>query len=103
VGFAVAEPLPTAHRAELRYLGVRPQAWGAGVARRLLAAVPDQLQNRGFIEADLWVYPQNQRAIDLYRRMGWQPSPDVRPNSRTGRDMQRFTLAIGSEPSEPSV
>jgi ribosomal protein S18 acetylase RimI-like enzyme len=98
VGFAACEPVGAAHdrRAELRYLGVRPDAWGTAVATRLLAAVRDQLRERGFVEAELWVNQENRRAIDLYRRAAWQPSAETRVNPRSGRLMQRYVVAIAA-------
>lgn len=99
LGFAAALPVGTAHdrRAELRYLGVRPQAWGGGIAVRLLAALREALRSRGFVEAELWVYRDNRRAIDLYRRMEWQTSSDVRIHPRSGQREQRYTQTIASE------
>lgn len=96
VGFAIGEPVGAAaeRRAELRYLGVGPDAWGGGVATRLLAAVRDELRARGFVEAELWVNDDNQRAIALYRRTGWEPVPEVRVNPRSGRQMRRYALRI---------
>jgi RimJ/RimL family protein N-acetyltransferase len=104
VGFAVGEPVGATNerRAELRYLGVGPDAWGGGVATRLLAAVREQLRARGFVEAELWVYPENERAIGVYQRAGWQPSAETRPNRRSGRLMRRSTLSIGASPGRPT-
>jgi ribosomal protein S18 acetylase RimI-like enzyme len=102
LGFAVAVTAGPVHdrRAELRYLGVRPRAWGGGIAARLLAALRDALSSRGFVEAELWVYCDNRRAIDLYRRTQWRASADVRIHPRSGRREQRYTLTIATEPSQ---
>lgn len=99
MGFALCEPLGTGpdRRAELRYLGVRPGAWGSGVATRLLAAVRDQLRDRGFATAELWVNADNHRAIAVYRGSGWAASPETRVNPRSGRVMERYVLRIGAE------
>jgi RimJ/RimL family protein N-acetyltransferase len=92
VGFAVAEPLSGEEQAaELRYLGVRPWAWGGGVATELLVALDRELADRGFTRAQLYVYVDNVRSVDLYRRMGWEPQPDVRIHPRSGRHEQRYT------------
>ncbi len=92
VGFAVTEPLSGEERcAELRYLGVRPRAWGGGVGSRLLVALDDELVARGFTRAQLYVYADNVRSVDLYRRMGWEPQSDIRIHPRSGRREQRYT------------
>jgi GNAT superfamily N-acetyltransferase len=96
LGFAAAEPVGRQHEhcAELRYLGVRPQAWGAGVAGQLLGVLRNELRSRGFVEAPLWVYCDNRPAVDLYRRKGWQRSPDVRVHPHSGRREQRYSLPL---------
>lgn len=92
VGFAVTEPLRgDEHCAELRYLGVRPRAWGGGVATALLVALDHELVARGFTRAQLYVYVDNVRSVDLYRGMGWEPQSDIRVHPRSGRHEQRYT------------
>jgi ribosomal protein S18 acetylase RimI-like enzyme len=97
LGFAASGPVGAGHerRAELRYLGVRPDAWGGGVARQLLHAIAEQLRGLGFVEAELWVNQDNPRAIALYRLAGWQRAPEIRVNPRSGRLMERYYLWIG--------
>ncbi len=104
LGFAAAVPVGTVRdrRAELRYFGVRPQAWGSGIAVRLLAVLHDVLRSRGFVAAELWVYCDNRRAINLYRRMDWRPSSDIRIHARSRRREQRYTLTIASESTQSS-
>ncbi len=81
-------------------LRVRPRAGGGGIATRLLAALLDPLSSGGLVEAELWVYCDNTRAIDLYRRAQWRPSKDVRIQPSSSRREQRYTLAIATEPSQ---
>jgi ribosomal protein S18 acetylase RimI-like enzyme len=96
VGFAASAPIGAGHgrRAELRYLGVRPGAWGGGVAGALLQAMADQLCGLGFVEAELWVNQDNPRAIALYRRAGWRRAPEIRVNPASGRLMERYVLQL---------
>ena len=101
VGFAASAPVGAGHerRAEVRYLGVRPDAWGGGVARQLLHAIAEQLRGLGFVEAELWVNQDNPRAIALYRRAGWRRAPEIRVNPRSGRLMERYVLRIADTAS----
>jgi ribosomal protein S18 acetylase RimI-like enzyme len=95
-GFAVTEPLrgssPT--RAEVRYLGVRPDQWGQGIAERLLGELRLRLAASGFTHAELAVYASNTRAVGLYQRQGWQPVGDPVPHPRTGKPEQRYELHL---------
>lgn len=95
VGFAATEPIFDEEcRAELRYLGVRPDAWGQGVGAAILTALPRELQGAGFVGAELYVYTDNWRAVALYRRLGWTPLEIVRPHPRSGRREQRYALSL---------
>ncbi len=95
VGFAAIEPLATdAATAEIRYLGVRPGNWGAGVGRRLAGALPRLAT--GFTHGELEVYVDNPRAVALYESLGWSPHGDARPHPRSGRLEQRYRLAFRS-------
>jgi GNAT superfamily N-acetyltransferase len=55
----------------LRHLGVRPESWGQGLARRAL--------ERAAGVRRLWVLADNQRARGFYVHLGWAP---------TGREQQ---------------
>lgn len=67
------------------------------MAAELLRAVRDQLARLGFTSAELYVYTDNVRAVDLYRRLGWVPAGDVRRHPKSGRYEERFTLGLSSE------
>jgi ribosomal protein S18 acetylase RimI-like enzyme len=95
VGFAAAEPVADGQgQAELRYLGVRPDAWGSGVAGRLLSVLRDQLKAAGFVTAQLYAYVDNPRASGAYRRAGWAPCGAPRRHPRSGRPEQRYMLSL---------
>jgi len=100
LGFAAAEPRSNAggeRRAELRYLGVRPDAWGVGVATQLLTTLRLQLKTAGFATAQLLAYTDNPRASALYRRLGWTPYGVPQPHPRSGRPEQPYTLNLEDE------
>jgi len=50
---------------------VDPPFWGSGTGRSLLARARDQLRDRGFSRAVLWVLAGNERAERFYRIDGW--------------------------------
>lgn len=88
VGFVVTEPHgPTG---EVVYLGVDPQAWGSGVGATLVAAAADQAAATGASGLELWVYEDNERAVALYRRTGWQPMQEARAHRISGRIERRY-------------
>lgn len=52
----------------LRHLAVRPDHWGAGLAREAFARAEAAGARR------LWVLEANERARRLYESLGWRPS-----------------------------
>lgn len=50
----------------LRHLGVRPEAWGRGLARRAV--------ERAVGVRRLWVLRENARARGFYEHLGWYPT-----------------------------
>jgi GNAT superfamily N-acetyltransferase len=69
VGFAITAP--QASTLEVFYLAVDPDAWGRGVATRLLRAVDDHARTSGHSTLELWVIAANERAIATYEHAGW--------------------------------
>jgi RimJ/RimL family protein N-acetyltransferase len=53
------------------YIGKR-ELWGRGLGRSMVAGVEAKALQLGFSTLDLQVSAANQRAISLYRRMGFQ-------------------------------
>ncbi|MFI1196519.1 GNAT family N-acetyltransferase [Micromonospora sp. NPDC020750] len=98
IGFAAMEPWGRAHEdqaiAEVRYVGVSPGAWGEGVGRRLMAAVPDVLAQAGYEQAVLMVYTDNTRAVRLYEGLGWRVQGTPVPHPRSGRLEQLYVLDV---------
>lgn len=95
-GFAAIEPLKGADEAaaQVSYLGVSPEAWGQGIAGRLLLDLPARLKAAGFTRAELAVYVDNVRATALYERLGWQACGAPTAHPRTRKPEQRYELSL---------
>jgi GNAT superfamily N-acetyltransferase len=50
---------------------LRPDTWGQGLGRRLMAQALDMLRRAGNTSATLWVLNGNNRAIRFYEANGW--------------------------------
>ena len=83
LGYALVGRAPTHWQAtfvtapeldELVTLVVRPDARGSGVGSTLLDAVDARLDAAGSADRVIGVLPANRRAIDLYRRRGYEPT-----------------------------
>jgi ribosomal protein S18 acetylase RimI-like enzyme len=98
VGFAAVEPSgpsgPAADVAEVRYVGVHPQGWGTGIGAELMRALPERLAAIGYARAQLMVYVENRRAVQLYERLGWQADGRPTPHPRSGKLEQRYVLDL---------
>ncbi len=92
VGSVTIAPHGSAHselaregEVEFRYLGVAPEAWGSGVATRLVAAVEDYAVDTGAERLVLCVISDNVAAERVYQRIGftrvperdWEPAPGI--------------------------
>jgi ribosomal protein S18 acetylase RimI-like enzyme len=75
VGFAsVGPPLDSdapPDVGQLYAINLDPDVWGRGLGRALLSFATDRLRELGYVEAVLWVVPDNQRARQLYESAGW--------------------------------
>ena len=56
---------------QLYAINLDPDVWGRGLGRALLHFATDRLRQRGYVEAVLWVVPDNRRARRLYESEGW--------------------------------
>ena len=67
---------------EVRSFFVAPGSWRGGVGRVLMAAVLDTLRGRGYTQAIVWSFAENERANRFYENMGFardgaeEPTPD---------------------------
>lgn len=78
---------------ELRSIYVVPEAWGTGVAQRLMESALDAMRERGATEATLWVVEANPRARRFYEREGWTLEGETRASQLGPREVRyRRTL-----------
>lgn len=95
VAFGAIAPMPGAGTvAEIHYFAVDPDHWGKGAAVELLTGIAALLRERGFDAAELAVYQDNDRAVQLYERLGWCRLGEPVPHQRSGRPEQRYQLAL---------
>jgi ribosomal protein S18 acetylase RimI-like enzyme len=75
VGFASVGPARDSDApsdiGQLYAINLDPEVWGRGLGRALLRVATDRLRELGYVEAVLWVVPDNQRARRLYESEGW--------------------------------
>lgn len=64
---------------EVNALGVADRALRRGVGTALMGAAAGVAHGRGATRVGLAVEPDNEAAIALYRRLGWQRHPDLVP------------------------
>ncbi|MGZ4743557.1 MAG: GNAT family N-acetyltransferase [Oryzihumus sp.] len=88
VGFTLFAPRE--RTLEVFYVAVDPEAWGCGVASRLLLAAEDQARQLGRETLELWVIDDNARGIGVYERAGWVGTDQVQRDPTSGRVERRF-------------
>ncbi|GAA1238954.1 GNAT family N-acetyltransferase [Oryzihumus leptocrescens] len=88
VGFTLFAPRE--QTLEVFYVAVDPDAWGCGVASRLLLAAEDQARQLGRETLELWVIDDNARAIGVYQRAGWVSTDELQRDPTSGRVERRF-------------
>lgn len=69
---------------EVAAIYLLPDAWGAGIGRRLIATSLDTLVEAGYRQATLWVLATNDRARRFYRAGGWLPDGAVKEETLNG-------------------
>lgn len=76
-------------------ISVSPQAQGSSVGSALMAALLDYADNWGqVLRIELTVYTDNERAIRLYRRFGFEPEGTMRAYAlRAGRYVDVLAMA----------
>lgn len=76
VGFAVTGPSQDAdadeRTGELYALYLDPERFGRGIGKRLLDHAVEDLRERGFRTATLWVLESNEAGRRFYEREGWR-------------------------------
>lgn len=61
---------------EFRFLAIRPDSWGGGIARRLIAECELRAAQAGAEAIVISVIDQNERAHRLYQRLGYLRTPE---------------------------
>lgn len=65
-------------------LYLAPESVGQGIGRALFAHAVEDLRQRGYTEAILWVLRNNQRARTFYEAAGWTPDGVSKTEERPG-------------------
>lgn len=98
VGFAVTEPSrdadapPSTGEVSLIYL--EQEAAGKGMGRTLFAYAVEDLRQRGFAQAILWVLETNARARRFYEAAGWYPDGASKTEEWTGVTLREVRYRI---------
>ena len=66
---------------ELLHFGTAVDTWGTGLAEDAHDLALDRLARHGVGTARLWAFRENERAVRLYERLGWQPTGETRPTT----------------------
>ncbi|MFN2594225.1 MAG: GNAT family N-acetyltransferase [Actinomycetota bacterium] len=66
------EGLDPATAAELVTIYLDPSVWGQGIGHALMDVALNDLRERGFASAVLWVLEENKRARQFYEAGGWR-------------------------------
>ena len=65
------DPDATDDVGEVRTMFAVPAAWGRGAGSALMTAALDDLRERGYSEATVWSFADNERANRFYERHGF--------------------------------
>jgi putative acetyltransferase len=90
-GFCGARRLSgrTAHTAHLGPLAIAAEEHGTGLARTMLEAVIDRLQQQGVARVELMTSADNPRALAFYRKLGFQHEGTMRASYKRSHE-QRY-------------
>ena len=100
VGFAVTEPSRDADvppsTGELSLIYLEQDAAGKGIGRVLFAHAVDDLRQRGYAQAMLWVLETNARARRFYEAAGWRVDGASKTEERPGALLRevRYRIAL---------
>ena len=98
VGFAVTEPSRDADvplsTAELSMIYLEQEAAGKGIGRQLFAHAVEDLRQRGYAQAILWVLETNSRARRFYEAAGWRADGGSKTEERPGALLREVRYRI---------
>jgi ribosomal protein S18 acetylase RimI-like enzyme len=84
--------------AELYSIHIDPDFVSRGLGRRLLVVAVDDLRQRGYRRATLWVLSTNARARRFYGAAGWSPDGAAKIDALRGFDLHEIRYAIDLAP-----
>jgi L-phenylalanine/L-methionine N-acetyltransferase len=97
IGIGGLHPAGSERRRHVAVLGmaVAPEAWGRGVGTALMQALCDHADNwSGVLRIELGVFTDNEAAIRLYRKFGFEMEGRRRGDAlRDGRYVDTFAMA----------
>lgn len=101
IAFALASPARAdwgageviAGIAHISSVAVKPSRWGHGLGLKLMEALTQELARLGYLRAQLWTQPSNQRAVKLYLKLGFQFTGDERRDDN-GERIRRYVLDL---------
>ena len=93
VGFVAVGPArdrdrDSATSAELRVILVDARTRGVGVGSALIAGAERAMHQSGFLDATLWVLPENAQAVRCYERCGWREDGTERITNFGGSEIR---------------
>ena len=92
VGFAITRPSRDADAApktgEVGAIYLAPEVVGTGVGRVLFASAVDDLRQRGYVQATLWVLDTNLRGRRFYEAAGWAPDGATKTQEQPGAPLR---------------
>ena len=80
--------------ADLVAMYVDPDHWREGVGNALMDAAFERLAELPYVEAVLWTFKENGRAIAFYERHGWRPDGSEKIHARTGEPAVRYRRPV---------
>jgi GNAT superfamily N-acetyltransferase len=80
--------------AELVAMYVDPAYWRQGVGKALMEAALERLIGLPYVEAVLWTFKENERAIAFYEKHGWRPDGAEKIHPRSGEPAIRMRRAV---------
>jgi GNAT superfamily N-acetyltransferase len=72
LGMTICGESRDADAGEVRIMFAAAGAWGRGVGSALMAAALDDLRERGYSEATVWSFADNERANRFYESRGFK-------------------------------
>ena len=86
----------TPETGEVGAIYLRPDRIGAGVGQALFGQAVNDLRERGFRRATLWVFRDNERARRFYETAGWRPDGMETSKARGGADLleMRYSCSL---------